>query len=150
MVPFCWKLSHLGTFSEAQPWHGRSRTQLINKTRLDRVFTARMPRDYDDFDLEIGKEGDAYVARVRFIGMGDAENPFSSPFRDQELDQLLARIGVARRDVTPAVDERRPIQEIGQRLYSAVFAGTVGSFWECLPAASARIWPGTSASSSPP
>src|SRR6185295_10498459 len=89
--------------------------------------------DYDDFDLEIGREGEAYVSRVSVIGMGDARNPFPPPFRDRDLDQLAAGVGSVWRDVTPATAERKTVQEIGQRLFSAVFGGNVGSFWtSCL------------------
>ena len=92
-----------------------------------------MPWDYDDFDLEIGREGEAYVSRVSVTGMGDARNPFASPFRDGDLDQLAAGIGSVWRDVTPAAGERKTVQEIGQRLFSAVFDGNVGNFWSaCL------------------
>lgn len=88
-----------------------------------------MPWDYDDFDLEIGREGEAYVSRVSVLGMGDARNPFAPPFSAGDFDELLAGAGIVRRDVTPALGERRTIQEIGQRLFSAVFDGSVGSFW---------------------
>jgi formylglycine-generating enzyme required for sulfatase activity len=92
-----------------------------------------MPWDYDDFDLEIGREGEAYVSRVSVLGMGDAGNPFASPFSAGDLDELVAGAGVVRRDITPAPGERRTIQEIGQRLFSVVFGGNVGSFWNaCL------------------
>jgi len=40
-----------------------------------------MPWDYDDFDLEIGREGEAYVSRVSVSGMGDVRNAFpATPF----------------------------------------------------------------------
>ncbi len=92
-----------------------------------------MPWDYDDFDLEIGREGEAYVSRVSVPGMGDARNPFAAPFFAGDAGELLAGSGVVRRDIAPVSGERRTIQEIGQRLFSAVFGGNVGSFWNtCL------------------
>jgi formylglycine-generating enzyme required for sulfatase activity len=89
-----------------------------------------MPWDYDDFDLEIGREGEGYISRVSVAGMGDARNPLSSPFTAGELEKLLAGAGVVRRDVAPAGEERKTIQEIGRCLFAAVFGGKVGGFWD--------------------
>lgn len=93
-----------------------------------------MPLEYDDFDLEIAREGEGFVARVAVRGMGEAQAPFPSPFQEGELDGLLAGIGIVRRDLAvPAGGGRRTVQEIGQRLFAAVFGGRVRIFWEnCL------------------
>ncbi|HEV8578205.1 MAG TPA: SUMF1/EgtB/PvdO family nonheme iron enzyme [Thermoanaerobaculia bacterium] len=92
-----------------------------------------MPRDYDDFDLEIGREGEVCVSRVRVPGMGDARHPFAVPFDEGELERLLAGVGVVRRDLRLATGERDILQEIGQRLFAALFGGHVGRFWSaCL------------------
>src|SRR5688572_12488709 len=84
-----------------------------------------MPRNYQNFDIEIAPDGEAYVARIR-SPRGEARAPFGLPLTQQEVRILgltIARGRRATRSVqTREVDE---VKGYGQRLFDSLFTGDV-------------------------
>jgi hypothetical protein len=91
-------------------------------------------RELLDFDVAIEPFGDGYRARVVGSPVGEAYADFAFPFTDDDLTILTLRvigsIGRARRKVRRIQsEERRLLEDFGDRLFQAVFSGPVG---ECL------------------
>lgn len=82
---------------------------------------------YENFDLEIRREQDRYVAVAR-SGQAAAEEPFSLPFSAAELARFPPPAGRSRhlRPVAdPAPAEQLTPAAFGRRLFGAVFHGAV-------------------------
>ncbi|HYG61614.1 MAG TPA: CHAT domain-containing protein [Thermoanaerobaculia bacterium] len=103
--------------------------------------------DYQDFVLQLDRApgGDGFITRVIRSPAGEAEAPFVNPVRPQDLDFLWegaedARkaegIGNTRDAVSMAsstardqVEAERSLEELGERLFLALFHGPVRSCW---------------------
>jgi hypothetical protein len=82
--------------------------------------------NYSDFDLLIEACLGGYRARVLESPGGEGVNEFRLPFSDLEIENLLLRMGRARRGMrridSPALEAAKTF---GARLFDAVFAGDV-------------------------
>lgn len=89
--------------------------------------------EYSNFDLRIDKDSGLFKAQVSDSRWGEAEHPFAPVFSPDELSDFLADLGVAAtRDAQPV--RLRPrldrvAEEIGSKLFSAVFSGEVQNAW---------------------
>ena len=84
-----------------------------------------MPRSYDNFDLELSREGDGYTAKAR-SPRGEARTSFRLPLSQQELRILALSIARGRR--TSRAIKTREVDEVkayGERLFDALFAGDI-------------------------
>jgi CHAT domain-containing protein/sulfatase-modifying factor enzyme 1 len=90
-------------------------------------------KDYEDFVLRIRKDRARYVATPTSraeVGPGPGE-PFASPFREGDLDELRTFRGSGSRDLDPPKKTAQSrASELGQRLFETVFAGKIRRFWE--------------------
>lgn len=90
---------------------------------------------YENFDLRITANGDAYEARVLNSPVGEAATTFALPFTETELRRFAWLTQRTLRGVrllsssTNADDTVAPLtpQAFGTRLYNALFAGEIGS-----------------------
>jgi hypothetical protein len=99
--------------------------------------------DYQDFVLQLDRAagGPGFVARVLRSPAGEAEAPFVNLIATPELDSLWQVALEARqaergaRDLAPEASSRGPLaaelslEELGDRLFKALFRGTVHSCW---------------------
>lgn len=84
-----------------------------------------MARNYENFDIEIVREGDAYSARAR-SPRGEARAAFVLPLSQQEI--RILGLTVARGRQTTRSIQTREVDEVkayGQRLFDALFTGDV-------------------------
>ena len=85
---------------------------------------------YLDFDLQIEKEPDVpfYRAQVLNSPAGQASTSFSVPFSEQEIENLLLKIGRPRKG-TRGIDSQQmeAAKSFGRRLFEAAFGGDVRS-----------------------
>lgn len=83
-------------------------------------------RTYLNFDLEVGRTDDSYVARVLDSPAGEATADFELPFTDEGLENFVLKVGRTRAGVrrygSPQAEMAR---SFGAGLYEAVFAGEV-------------------------
>jgi hypothetical protein len=90
-------------------------------------------KDYEEFILWLRKDPAGYVAIPSGpapVGTGPGD-PFSSPFRDGELEEMRAFQGSRQRELdSPEEMTRRRVSDLGERLFEAVFAGKVRRFWD--------------------
>lgn len=87
-------------------------------------------REYDDFVLRIRKDPAGYMAIPAFpteSGTGPGEL-FDSPLQDGDLDELRSFLGNGFRDLDVPVQRERS-RALGERLFKAVFAGSVWKLW---------------------
>ena len=83
---------------------------------------------YLDFELKIEREGNHYVARVLRSPSGEASNTFTLPFSEDKLENLVLKIGRLRNSTRRIyTSEMAAAQELGGKLFEAVFAGEVRS-----------------------
>jgi tetratricopeptide (TPR) repeat protein len=82
-------------------------------------------RDYRTFDLRIfrARDGHVYPVSVLDSPAGQCDAEFRPPFTQAELDQLVTRM------VDGELSDEEVLQ-FGQRLFAALFGGTVGQLWE--------------------
>ena len=81
---------------------------------------------YKDFDLLVERQPDGFRARVLAAPAGTAEVAFRLPFADVEVENLLLRVGRARRIVRRAESsELQAAKTFGAALFHAVFSGAV-------------------------
>ncbi len=81
---------------------------------------------YLDFDLQIERQGDGFVAEVIKSPVGEASNSFTLPFTDDRLENLLLKMGPLRARMRGvSSDERAAARELGSGLFDAVFSGEV-------------------------
>ncbi len=71
------------------------------------------PRRYRTFELEIEPDAAGYRARVLASPAGETEGDFAFPFTQEEWEQLSAL----------------PSEEVGARIFDALFAGPVAETW---------------------
>jgi hypothetical protein len=88
--------------------------------------------EYSNFDLRIDTDSGLFKARVSDSRWGEAEHPFAPVFSSDDLSDFLADLGVATREagpvrLRPRLD--RVAEEIGSKLFNAVFSGEVQSAW---------------------
>jgi formylglycine-generating enzyme required for sulfatase activity len=90
--------------------------------------------EFEDFDLLVGGKDGHYWARVSLRGIGEVHCEFDSPFKTGELEDLLSRLAVRQRDTGSAhLSRRAALQDLGGRLFAAVFADRIHRFWDtCL------------------
>jgi membrane-associated phospholipid phosphatase len=86
-----------------------------------------MNRTYLDFDLLIARRDDRYDVRVAASPAGEAVAVFEPPFSEQDLENFRLRSGRGHTGVrhgdSVGTDAAR---EVGRRLFSAAFGGTIG------------------------
>jgi hypothetical protein len=96
--------------------------------------------DYKDFVLQLDRAAGepGFVTRVLHSPAGEAEAPFLNPLSQADLDRLWQAAYQARqaaraaRDFTPRLPEpvsKLSLEEIGSRLFRALFRGEVRSCW---------------------
>lgn len=83
------------------------------------------PISYIDFDITIEQHGSDYHVEVQSLG-GQARRVFRLPFSELELENILLRLGHARRSIR-RIDssEIETAKRFGAALFSAVFADDV-------------------------
>jgi tetratricopeptide (TPR) repeat protein len=91
--------------------------------------------EYEDFSLRIEpKRGDVYPVSVLRSPAGEARSSFRLPFDPEQIGDLLLALGdtvrgsseAVKRQVSPTATRTGP-QQIGDQLFSALFAGPVRS-----------------------
>lgn len=110
--------------------------------------------EYQDFVLQLDRapEGQGFIARVLRSPAGEAEAPFVNPVSSQELDDLW-RVAFAARHASRAAQARHmtlidraaepldaelSLEELGTRLFQALFQGPVRSCWAASVAEAVR------------
>jgi hypothetical protein len=89
-----------------------------------------MAGDYLDFDVAIEKFGNGYRTRVVDSPAGQATSEFKLPFSASDLAEFIVAVGPPRvpsRRLLPAEARLGDVQDYGQQLNEALFAGPVGS-----------------------
>lgn len=85
---------------------------------------------YVDFDLEIERTPNGYRVEVTRSPVGNARAEFVLPFSDLEIENVLLKLGGARRRVrrveSPETDAAK---QFGGKLFNAVFTGDVRSVY---------------------
>ncbi len=93
--------------------------------------------------VQIVPDDDGYAVKVVHSPKGEAKNPWLPPFEQEEHEELLAGIAFLvnrsseHRDVARPGDARIGLtpEEVGERLFNALFSGPVGSCYDrCLGA----------------
>jgi len=90
-----------------------------------------MAKEYLEFDLRIWKSPEGYGASASSPGRGGIGPVIlAPPFRDGELEALPVQSGVIRRDLE-ATGSHAPqrMQDLGRRLFEAVFRAEIQTFW---------------------
>jgi hypothetical protein len=83
---------------------------------------------YLDLDLQIKRTPNGYHAEILNSPAGQAASDFSLPFSDLELENLLLRLGGARRGVRRIESpEMEAAKNFGSRLFNTVFVGDMRS-----------------------
>jgi len=81
---------------------------------------------YLDFELKLERDGPNYVARVLTSPVGEAANSFTLPFSEEKLENLVLKMGHMRGRTRSAFsDETDAAEELGGKLFEAVFGGDV-------------------------
>jgi hypothetical protein len=112
--------------------------------------------DYQDFVLQLDRApaGQGFITRVIRSPAGEAEAPFVNPVPAEELDDLW-RVALATRQASRAAKARnlestdsfltrgaleaeRSLEDLGDRLFRALFRGSVRSCWAASLAESAQ------------
>src|SRR5262245_23018627 len=81
---------------------------------------------YRNFDMQILRDGEEYLAQTASADAGNASLNFTLPFSEDGLEALLSKLGPARRGRgvgTPIEAAKR----LGGQLYKAVFSAGIGS-----------------------
>ena len=83
-----------------------------------------------DFDVAIEPFADGYRARVVASPAGEAHADFALPFTDTDVENFVLKIGMSigrgrRQARRIQSDERRLLEEFGDRLFQAAFCGPV-------------------------
>lgn len=82
--------------------------------------------NYSDFDIEISRSGDKYLARVISSPAGETSVLFPPPLSDLELENFILRLGKSPRNTRRIEsEEMQAIQRFGQRMFDTVFSGSV-------------------------
>jgi TPR repeat protein len=82
------------------------------------------PLTYLEFELEMQRAGDRYVARIIHSPAGEATQVFSLPFSQDKLENLVLKLGSGPRSTrTIHSPEMEAAKELGGKLFDAVFAG---------------------------
>ena len=85
-----------------------------------------MTTKYLNFDVAIEQGPSGQVTRVLASPAGEGSAPFTLPFGQHELDNLVLRLGVPRH-TRRVVGARQPTaKQLGKGLFTALFAGEVG------------------------
>lgn len=83
--------------------------------------------NYLNFDIVIQRAGDGYRAQVQSPA-GEASCPFTNPFSQLEVEHFMLSAAPGKRSVRRIdAPEVAAAKKFGERLYSSVFAGDVGS-----------------------
>lgn len=83
--------------------------------------------NYLNFDIVIQRAGDGYRAQVQSPA-GEANCPFTNPFSQLEVEHFMLSAAPGKRSVRRIdAPEVAAAKKFGERLYSSVFAGDVGS-----------------------
>lgn len=86
---------------------------------------------YNDFEIAIERDADAYRARVLRSPSGEATSKFVLPFSPLEIENLLLRMGQARpRQRSGSSQKFQAARAFGSKLYNAIFADEVGQVWQ--------------------
>jgi AAA-like domain/CHAT domain len=80
---------------------------------------------YRDFDLHIRRSGRRYVAHVVSSDAGEAEEVFTLPFTEVELENLILKLRPSTGNRSLSVNGETAAKDLGGRLYKAVFQGQV-------------------------
>lgn len=98
------------------------------------------PRLTLDFDFQILKAGDHYLANVLASPGGEGSSEFRLDLTPQELEALFRGLGQVRKRATRggASPEVQQAKTIGRRLFDTVFSGPVGNcLWRSIGSAQA-------------
>jgi formylglycine-generating enzyme required for sulfatase activity len=87
------------------------------------------PRDYENFDLQIGKTGHGLRVYVSRSPAGEDRSAFRPPYSEAELRAALARLAAPHRDLRPAESPHETAEAIGKKLFEALFHGRAGQLW---------------------
>jgi len=91
-------------------------------------------KDYEDFVLRIRKDpAKGYVAIPSSPAEAGTGEPFASPFGDREIEELREFRGGGSRDLNPPKTiVRSRVKGLGERLFEAIFSGSVLKLWVAL------------------
>src|SRR5262245_53345793 len=81
---------------------------------------------YRNFDLQILRTGDGYLAQAESIDAGNSSLNFALPFSEDKLESLLAKLGPVRQ-ARSLETPQEAAKTLGGRLYKAVFTEAVGN-----------------------
>src|SRR5262245_11363908 len=81
---------------------------------------------YRNFDIQILRAGEEYLAQTESPDAGNASLNFTLPFSEDGLDALLSKLGPARR-VRGVGTPIEAAKRLGGQLYKAVFSAGIGS-----------------------
>jgi hypothetical protein len=81
--------------------------------------------DYRDFDLHLRRSGRKYIAHVTNSDAGEADEVFSLPFTEQELEILTLKLRPSSGNRSAGLNHENAAKELGGKLYDAVFQGDV-------------------------
>jgi len=114
---------------------GENTSPSVNRDFEEVIMT---PKTYADFDLLIEQANDStYRAHVINSPTGQAVADFTLPFAPLELDNFVLRLGQARRRTRHVQSpDIALIEDFGNRLFRAIFAGDVGA---CLRSSLAAV-----------
>ena len=87
------------------------------------------PREYENFDLRVDKNGESFRVSVISSPAGEGESDFNPPCSDEELRRILARLTDAHRDVGSAKPSGETVKQLGTRLFEGLFREKVGALW---------------------
>ncbi len=83
--------------------------------------------NYRDFDLHLRKAGRKYLAHVTHSETGEAEERFSLPFTEQELEILILKLRPSAGNRSTSLNQENAAKELGGGLFNAVFQGDVAT-----------------------
>jgi hypothetical protein len=84
--------------------------------------------EYLDFDLQLDRIGEQFLARVVVSPAGQAEAAFRFPFEEKDLEIFRLKVGQTRKGVRRANSpEMALVQEYGARLFTTIFDGEIHS-----------------------
>lgn len=81
--------------------------------------------NYRDFDLHLRRSGRKYIAHVTNSDAGEADELFSLPFTELELENLILKLRPSSGNRSAGVNNENAAKELGGKLYDAVFHGKV-------------------------
>jgi hypothetical protein len=81
--------------------------------------------NYRDFDLHLRRSGRRYVAHVIHSDAGEADEQFSLPFTELEIENLILKLRPSSSNRGASASNENAAKKLGGELYNAVFQGKV-------------------------